>query len=80
MNREWFTSNRGCGTTTNFYRISKEDYARIKDKTGSELEKEIYPDGIPEDLVYGYGFYGCSVGCDSEGNGWVSITTGNSCD
>lgn len=80
MKAEWFTMNFYAGTVTNYYWISDEDYERIKDKRGTELENEIYPNGIPEDIACGYGFYGCSVGKNAEGRGWISICTGRSCD
>ena len=70
----------GCGTSDVYYKLTDEEYEEWKDKKGSELSKLHYPDGIPEDIRMGYGWYGCRIGIAEDGTKYYTECTGNSCD
>ena len=72
----------GCGVSTYYYEISKEEFDRVKSIEGwqSKLTAE-YEETMDDSIRYGYGFYGCGI-CESMTNGQYYFFTkiGNSCD
>ena len=68
----------GCGTSTFYKEISKEEYDRLSSMTYGEVDKEI-KDNLSDSIIYGYGYYGNDL-LEENGMYFVGRTTGNSCD
>lgn len=73
-------SRRGCGTSTNFKQITKEEYDRYSAMSNGELSALI-ESGLDDSVRWGYGYYGCESYHDAEQDLYfLGICTGNSCD
>ena len=64
--------------TTDRIEITPEQYAAYKAMTAGELNRTI-ENGLPEEIVCGYGFYGASIR-EHNGKFYLLIKTGSSCD
>lgn len=77
-----FFVDRGCGTNTSYYEISKEEYDRITAIEGwkGKLTAE-YEERMSDAIRWGYGFYGCGLWHDtSKDKYYYNVTIGSSCD
>ena len=68
----------GCGTSTFYKEISKEEYDRLSAMTYWEVESEIEKN-LSDSIRYGYGYYGHKL-LEENGMYFLGTTTGNSCD
>ena len=59
--------------------ISKEEFEKLQAMSYAEQKAEIFPNGIPESWVMGYGYYGHSV-FEQNGKYYVQYKIGSSCD
>ena len=68
----------GCGTSTFYKEISKEEYDRLSAMSYAEVDSEIN-ENLPSAVKYGYGYYGHAL-LEENGMYFLGTTTGNSCD
>ena len=68
----------GCGTSTFYKEINKEEYDRLSTMSYGEVDKEI-KNNLSDSIIYGYGYYGHDL-LEENGMYFVGRTTGNSCD
>ena len=68
----------GCGTSTFYKEIDKEEYDRLSAMSYGEVDKEI-KSNLCDSIIYGYGYYGHDL-LQENGMYFVGRTTGNSCD
>ena len=47
----------GCGTSTFYKEIDKEEYDRLSSMSYGEVDKEI-KNNLSDSIIYGYGYYG----------------------
>ena len=59
--------------------ISKEKFEKLQAMSYDEQKAEIFPNGIPSEWEYGYGYYGHSV-FEKDGKYYVQYKLGSSCD
>lgn len=59
--------------------ISKEKFEKLQAMSYAEQKAELFPDGIPADWEYGYGYYGHSV-FEKGGKYYIQYKLGSSCD
>lgn len=70
----------GCGVSTHFYEIPKEEYERLSAMSYGEVDNEV-KSKLPESIKWGYGYYGHELFKDEEaGLYFLGKKIGNPCD
>lgn len=71
-------SEYGCGTSTHYKQISKEEYDRLSSLCQGELNAEVEAT-LSVEQICGYGYYGSKLKA-LDGMYFLGNTLGNSCD
>lgn len=73
-----FRQNDGIFVTV-YREISEETFQKVHNLSPKQLDEEI-EDTMPDEVLYGYGYYGGGLYTDNEGRHYYYFKRGVSCD